>query len=75
MRLSRVPVALALGAIALASVPVFGHGSVTPQAFPTPGLPDLGTKWLDKNPFRGNKTAIEIRRRGLQGKLRRMSRP
>lgn len=49
----------ALGAIAV-SVPVFGHGSVTPQAFATPGLPDLGTEWKDKNPFSGNKTAIEI---------------
>jgi Cytochrome c, mono- and diheme variants len=34
--------------------------SVTPQAFDTPGLPDLGTTWKDTNPFRGNKTAIEI---------------
>lgn len=47
----------ALGGLAL---PVLGHGSVTPQAFPTPGLPDLGDTWKDANPFRGNKVAIEI---------------
>ena len=66
MRISVFPVALALAAIALASAPVFGHGSVTPQAFPTPGLPDLGTKWVDKNPFRGDKKAIAIGAEGFK---------
>ena len=47
-------------ATALAVVPVLGHGSVTPQAFSTPGLPDLGDTWKDTDPFIGNKTAIDI---------------
>lgn len=40
-----------------------GHGSVTPQAFDTPGLPDLGKEWKATNPFRDGKektAAIEI---------------
>ena len=48
------------GLAVVAAVPVAGHGSVTPQSFATPGLPDLGDAWKDSNPFRGNKTAIEI---------------
>lgn len=47
-------------------VPALGHGSVTPQAFETPGLPDLGDTWKDTNPFRGNKTAIEIGAHGYK---------
>lgn len=43
---------------------VLGHGSVTPQPFDTPGLPDLGTTWSNSNPFRGNKLAIEIGAKG-----------
>ena len=72
MRLSRgtsaasvalVAATLIIGAL---SGTVLGHGSVTPQAFETPGLPDLGTAWKDKNPFRGNKTAIEIGAHGYK---------
>ena len=48
------------GLATVAALPVLGHGSVTPQAFATPGLPDLGDIWKDNNPFRGNKQAIEI---------------
>ncbi|MCX8254230.1 Cytochrome c550 [Beijerinckiaceae bacterium RH AL1] len=57
---------IAAGVVALAvaaTAPVFGHGSVTPQAFDTPGLPDLGNTWKDTNPFRDSKDkekAIEI---------------
>ena len=50
----------ALLGLAAAPLPVLGHGSVTPQAFATPDLPDLGDSWKDTNPFRGNKAAIAI---------------
>jgi cytochrome c-550 PedF len=61
--------AILLGAtfvvVAATALPVFGHGSVTPQAFATPGLPDLGDTWKDTDPFVGNKTAIEIGAHGF----------
>lgn len=47
-----------------ASVSVWAHGDVTPQAVDTTGLPELGKEWLDENPFRGDdklkKRATEI---------------
>lgn len=36
------------------------HGDVTPQPIDTTGLKDLGEEWLEHNPYRGNKRAIEI---------------
>lgn len=36
----------------------FGDEGV--QSVDTKGLPKLGDKWLDKDPFVGNKTAIEV---------------
>lgn len=38
----------------------FAHGDVTPQAIDTTGLDPLGDEWLEENPYRGNKRAIEI---------------
>lgn len=38
----------------------YAHGNVTPQAVDTTGLPSVGDKWLDQNPFRGNKLALKI---------------
>ncbi len=35
----------------LASSQVMAHGDVTPQAVDTRSLPQLGTKWLNKNPY------------------------
>lgn len=58
--------AVATAAALFAAVPALGHGSVTPQAFATPGLPDLGTTWKDTDPFVGNKTAIEIGAEGYK---------
>ena len=60
MKRSAVLAGATLWALVLAALPVLGHGSVTPQPFATPGLPDLGDTWKDSDPFRGNKTAIEI---------------
>ena len=39
---------------------VYAHGDVTPQAIDTTGLKPLGEEWLEENPYRGNKVAIEI---------------
>ncbi len=61
-------VATALGAV-VSTAPVFGHGSVTPQAFDTPGLPDLGTTWKDTNPFRDNKDTAKAIEIGAHGYL------
>jgi cytochrome c-550 PedF len=36
------------------------HGDVVPQAVETKGLPALGDKWREENPYRGNKQAIGI---------------
>ena len=60
MRVWVIAASAAACGMVLSAPPVLGHGSVTPQAFATPGLPDLGTTWKDTNPFRGNKTAIEV---------------
>lgn len=42
----------------------FGHGSVTPQAVDTKGLPSIGSEWLNKNPYVGNEKAKEIGEHG-----------
>lgn len=44
----------------LASAFAFAHGDVTPQSVDTTGLPVLGAKWRDENPYRANKAAIKI---------------
>ena len=55
----------AAAVVLLAGVGVaLAHGNVTPQPIDTTGLPSLGDKFLDENPFRGNPRAIEI---GMSG--------
>lgn len=44
----------------LALAQSFAHGDVQPQPVDTTGLKPLGKTWLTKNPYRGNKKAIEI---------------
>ena len=39
---------------------LISHGDVVPQAVDTSSLPQLGDELLYKNPFRGNKEAIEL---------------
>jgi cytochrome c-550 PedF len=39
---------------------VFAHGDVTPQVVDTKGLKALGDKWLDSNPYSGDKKAIAV---------------
>jgi cytochrome c-550 PedF len=52
--------ALALSAAALTSLWASAHGNVVPQAVDTTGLPTLGDKWRDENPYRTNKLALKI---------------
>ncbi len=53
---------LTLSAIMCAGVATtaYAHGDVTPQPIDTAGLNKLGEEWLEHNPYRGNKRAIEI---------------
>lgn len=48
----------------------FGHGDVTPQAMDTKGL-DKVSEDVIINPFRGNKTAIEIGKSGYNSNCAR----
>jgi cytochrome c-550 PedF len=38
-------------ALVLSASQVWAHGDVVPQAVDTSSLPQLGTKWLDANPY------------------------
>lgn len=42
------------------AVLAFGHGSVTPQAVDTTELKQLGSEWLEENPYVGDAKAIEV---------------
>lgn len=52
--------AAALSVAASMPLPAAAHGPVTPQAVDTKGLPALGDKWRDENPFRTNPQALKI---------------
>ena len=52
--------ALATATVTLASLLANAHGNVVPQAVDTTGLPVLGDKWRDENPYRSNKLALKI---------------
>ena len=56
----KIVAAAALAAAALTSLYATAHGNVTPQAVDTAGLPALGDKWRDENPFKTNKLALKI---------------
>lgn len=45
---------------ALTSLYAGAHGNVTPQAVDTTGLPVLGDKWRDENPYKANTLALKI---------------
>jgi cytochrome c-550 PedF len=57
--LSKTRLAL-VAACAAAATFAWAHGDVTPQAVDTNALPTLGEAWRGENPFRDNKTAVEI---------------
>jgi cytochrome c-550 PedF len=46
--------------LGLGAALAFGHGDVTPQAVDTKGLKPLGEKWMEVNPYRGDKLAVQI---------------
>lgn len=46
--------------VALVAYAARGHGDVNPQPVDTAGLEPLGEAWRSANPYRGNKTAIQI---------------
>jgi cytochrome c-550 PedF len=46
--------------VALAAQQTLAHGDVNPQPVDTTGLEPLGEPWREANPYRGNKTAIQI---------------
>lgn len=48
------------GMLTLAATVALAHGDVTPQAVDTKGLKPIGDKWVEVNPYRGDKLAIEI---------------
>ena len=56
----KLAAAAALAAAAFTSFYATAHGNVTPQAVDTAGLPALGDKWRDENPFKTNKLALKI---------------
>lgn len=47
-------------AASLTSMLAHAHGDVVPQGVDTTGLAPVGAKWLDQNPYRGNKLALKI---------------
>lgn len=49
--------ALILGA---AAANALAHGDVVPHAVDTTGLPNVGSEWLESNPYRNNEKAIHI---------------
>ncbi|GGE92050.1 cytochrome c-550 PedF [Massilia psychrophila] len=56
----KLAAAAALAAATFTSFYAAAHGNVTPQAVDTTGLPALGDKWRDENPFKTNKLALKI---------------
>ena len=49
--------------LALTTQQIFAHGDVVPQSVDTSTLPQLGSKWLDNNPYSSgaaNKEALRI---------------
>ncbi len=51
---------LAAALTLLAAPAAWAHGDVTPQVVDTSTLPQLGEKWRDENPYRGDAAAAKI---------------
>ncbi|MES3023369.1 MAG: cytochrome c-550 PedF [Pseudomonadota bacterium] len=51
---------VAVAAAVLTSMLAGAHGNVVPQGVDTKGLPALGDKWRDQNPYSDNKLALKI---------------
>lgn len=48
------------GIIFAYSASLMAHGDVAPQPVDITGLEELGDEWVERNPYVGNETAIEI---------------
>jgi cytochrome c-550 PedF len=55
-----IALSAAVVAAACTSLFAYAHGNVTPQGVDTTGLPVLGEKWREENPYRANKLALKI---------------
>jgi cytochrome c-550 PedF len=58
--MKRIILAAAAAAAVTTSLFAAAHGNVTPQSVDTAGLPVLGDKWRDENPYKDNKLALKI---------------
>ncbi|WP_227816042.1 cytochrome c-550 PedF [Nitrogeniibacter aestuarii] len=52
--------------LTLSAAVVHAHGDVTPHPVDTHALTQLGSEWLDADPYRGNEKAIEIGAEGYK---------
>lgn len=55
----------------MAVLPARAHGDGAPQPVDTKGLKELGEEWLQENPYKANKLAIEIGSRGYNSNCAR----
>ena len=60
MKASWTTIAMACALLGVAGVALPAFGDETPVTVDTKGLPKLGDKFLDSDPFVGNPTAIEV---------------
>lgn len=58
--MKRIVLGVALTLAVTTSLIAFAHGNVTPQGVDTTGLPALGDKWRDENPYKDSKLALKI---------------
>jgi cytochrome c-550 PedF len=58
--MKRIFLAAVAAATVTTSLFAFAHGNVTPQGVDTTGLPVLGEKWRDENPYKDNKLALKV---------------
>jgi cytochrome c-550 PedF len=58
--MKRIVITGAAAAALATSLFAVAHGNVTPQGVDTTGLPVLGDKWRDENPYKDNKLALKI---------------
>lgn len=66
-RRSSRTISLTLGLVlSVFAAGAFAHGDVTPHPVDTTGLKALGKTWLDADPYRGNKQAVEIGAEGYK---------
>ena len=58
--MTRLPLLVGAAALAVGWATLAARGDEAPVSVDTKDLPKLGETWLDKDPFVGNKTALEV---------------